>query len=127
MGSRPSGTANGKGRPHLSFDQLRMTAILLPPIEEQRRILAEVDRGLAISDRIAADLDTQLARATRLRQSILKHAFEGKLVPQDPNDEPASVLLERIRAERNSPAESSSSRKPIANARAKSASRSRRR
>ncbi len=42
----------------------------------------------------------QLARATRLRQSILKRAFEGKLVPQDPNDEPASVLLARIRAAR---------------------------
>ncbi|KYF50019.1 hypothetical protein BE04_37940 [Sorangium cellulosum] len=40
----------------------------------------------------------QFARAQRLRQSVLKHAFEGKLVPQDPNDEPASVLVERIRS-----------------------------
>jgi type I restriction enzyme S subunit len=43
-----------------------------------------------------------LARAARLRQSILKWAFEGRLVDQDPTDEPASVLLERIRAERAS-------------------------
>jgi type I site-specific restriction endonuclease len=42
-----------------------------------------------------------LARAQHLRQSVVKHAFEGKLVPQDPNDEPASVLLERIRSTQN--------------------------
>lgn len=90
----------GQGRPHLSFDQLRMVAIPVPPLEVQRQILDEVERRLDASGRVKDDIDTQLARATRLRQAILKRAFEGKLVPQDPNDEPASVLLDRIRAER---------------------------
>jgi type I restriction enzyme S subunit len=55
-------------------------------------------------------IEHNLKRAERLRQSILKRAFEGKLVPQDPNDEPASALLERIRAERVVNAEKSSNR-----------------
>lgn len=90
----------GAGRPHLSFDQLRMTPVLIPPATEQNRIVQEVERRLSLVADIDAIIDHNLKRAERLRQSILKRAFEGKLVPQDPNDEPAGVLLERIRAER---------------------------
>ena len=90
----------GAGRPHLSFEQLKATAILLPPLTEQRRIVAEVERRLSVVQEVEAVIAANLARAERLRQSILKRAFEGKLVPQDPNDEPASVLLERVKAQR---------------------------
>ena len=72
----------------------------VPPLAEQHRIVAEVERRLSVIEQTEAAVEANLARADRLRQSILKQAFSGQLVPQDPNDEPASVLLERIRAER---------------------------
>jgi type I restriction enzyme S subunit len=72
----------------------------LPPIAEQRRIVAEVERRLSVVQEVEGVIAANLTRAERLRQSILKQAFEGKLAPQDANDEPASVLLERIRAQR---------------------------
>ena len=80
--------------------------IPLPPIAEQHRVVAEVERRLSLVQQTEVAVDANLRRAERLRQSVLKRAFEGRLVPQDPNDEPASVLLERIRAEREA-AESS--------------------
>lgn len=72
----------------------------LPPREEQERIVAVAGELLSEGDRMAAATTLTAGRCARLRQSILKWAFEGKLVDQDPNDEPADVLLARIRAER---------------------------
>ena len=84
----------------LSASKVSVLAIPLPPLAEQRRIIAEVERRLSVVQQAEAAVEANLARAERLRQSILKQAFSGKLVHQDPDDEPASVLLERIQAER---------------------------
>ncbi len=90
----------GAGRPHLSFDQLKMTPVLLPPLPEQEAIVEAVEDQLSVTDHLDADVEAKLMSAQALRQSILRHAFEGKLVPQDPNDEPASELLKNIALER---------------------------
>jgi type I restriction enzyme, S subunit len=76
------------------------TPIPLPPYNEQDRILDELERLDSVATAATHDLAPALARCSRLRQAVLKWAFEGKLVDQDPNDEPAQKLLERIRAER---------------------------
>ena len=97
------------GQSGISGLDLKQMPLPLPPIAEQLRIVAEVERRLSVIQQAEVTVDASLRRAERLRQSVLKRAFEGKLVPQDPDDEPASVLLERIRAEREA-AEASASR-----------------
>ena len=85
---------------HMFTSQLEMCCVPLPPLDEQKEIVQEVERRFSIVEGNDVQLDSNLARATRLRQSILKRAFEGKLVPQDPKDESASALLERLRTSR---------------------------
>ena len=93
----------GKGSVHktIYFPEVLALAIAVPPVAEQARIIAEVDRLLSVTATTGATISAQLVRVKRLRQSVLKWAFEGKLVDQDPADEPAAVLLERIRAGRD--------------------------
>ena len=92
---------------NINLQVLSTIAVPLPPQAEQTRIVAEVEWRLSVVQQSEAMVEASLLRAERLRQSILKQAFSGKLVPQDPDDEPASALLERIRAEREAEAQAS--------------------
>lgn len=95
-------------RPNINLEDLRQLVIPLPPLAEQRRIVAEVERRLSVSDKLEATIKESLQKAESLRQSILKKAFEGKLLnkkelekAQNASDwEPADKLLERIKAEK---------------------------
>lgn len=88
----------------------------LPPIEEQAAIVRRTEALFAYADRLEAHYQAACARVDRLTPTLLTKAFRGELVPQDPNDEPASVLLERIRAERAAqpakPKKNQASKKP---------------
>jgi type I restriction enzyme S subunit len=90
----------GTQLPHITLKGIRDYAVGLPGQEETQRIVGEVERQLSFVDACERAVDAGLERSAALRRSVLKDAFEGRLVPQDPTDEPASVLLERIRAER---------------------------
>ncbi len=85
---------------NISQAKLRQVEVPVPPPEEQTRIASELDRQMSFIEACVQSLDAGLEVSAALRRSVLRAAFEGRLVPQDPTDEPASVLLERIRAER---------------------------
>ncbi len=97
-----AGFMYGQGRPHLSFDNLRETPVPFPPLSEQARIIELVEKMETVASALTQELMVNASRCRLLRQSILKWAFEGRLVDQDPTDEPASRLLERIQADRES-------------------------
>jgi type I restriction enzyme S subunit len=84
----------------LSTSKVKAVPVPIVPLVEQERIVAMVDQQLSIVDSMNAEIDHALRRSKALRRSILEQAFSGTLVAQDPSDEPASVLLERIAAER---------------------------
>jgi type I restriction enzyme S subunit len=93
-------TGNQESMRNIGQDRVRAIRIPLPPLAEQRRIIDKLEAHMAGLHAVESELARAQTRAARLRQAILKKAFEGKLVPQDPNDEPASILLQRIRSTR---------------------------
>lgn len=94
-------TTGTTGRRKLTQRSLMEAPYALPPLQEQVRITSQAD--ILLSDEsIGAALSVNLKRIENLRRTILAFAFSGRLVSQDPGDEPAQVLLERIRAERAS-------------------------
>lgn len=96
--------AGGVGINHLSAGKFARLPVPIAPVEEQAFIISEVERRLSIADGLEATIQANLKRAERLRRAILKKAFSGELVPQDPDDEPASALLERVKAQRQAAA-----------------------
>lgn len=92
-------TIYGAGRPHLSFEQLKAVVVPLPPHHERVAIIEAVREA---ESNLKATLDGVSAsrrRSAALRETVLKAAFSGHLVPQDPRDEPAAALLARLAAE----------------------------
>lgn len=74
----------------------------VPTLDEQERIVAEIERRFERADELEKAVNDALADAEKMKQAVLKKAFRGELVAQNPDDEPAAVLLDRIRAERAS-------------------------
>ncbi|MFG0419392.1 restriction endonuclease subunit S [Pseudomonas sp. zjy_8] len=93
-------TKGSAGQINISLSQCRDFVFPVPEVEEQGEIIRRVDKLFTFADQLEIRVKAAQARIDRLSQSILAKAFRGELVPQDPTDEPASVLLDRIKAQR---------------------------
>lgn len=91
----------GTAQPKITQPNLNRISVPVAPSNEQQQIVLEIERHFSIADKIEQTVEQGLKQSNRLRQSILKQAYEGKLVRQDPEDEPAEKLLERIRVEKS--------------------------
>jgi type I restriction enzyme S subunit len=95
-----SRAATTAGQYNLNLAALRSLPVSLPSIDEQRSIVADVERRLTVADAMDAQMDGVARQSRALRRAILAQAFRGELVLQDPDDEPAAMLLERIANQR---------------------------
>lgn len=87
------------GQVGIAGSQLKTIEVPLPPLDEQRRIVSVVESDLTILESLTTAIDNALTRSTYLSRSVLHRAYSGRLVPQEPTDEPASDLLARIATE----------------------------
>lgn len=94
------GLNQGAAQPNLNTGIVKAIPVELPSVEEQAEIIRRVESLFAFADRLEARYTAARAQVEKLTPALLAKAFRGELVPQDPNDEPASVLLERIASER---------------------------
>ncbi len=88
------------GQQRVPADYLKNVLFPIIALPEQRKIVAEIEKQFASADKMQKAVDNALENAKKLKQAILKKAFNGELVPQDPKDEPAAALLAKIKAER---------------------------
>jgi type I restriction enzyme S subunit len=94
--ARAARIIHGVGRPRLNLREVRELAIPVPATDRQREIVTEFERQTAAAGEMADAIQRALRRGASLRRSILERAISGQLAAQDPSDEPASVLIERI-------------------------------
>ena len=92
--------SGGAAMPKFNKTDLRAMIVPVPPIKEQKRIVDSIDSVLSLIEQIESHKQNLSLQIDNIKSKILDLAIRGKLVPQDPNDEPASVLLERIRVEK---------------------------
>ena len=99
---KANGRINGKGigLQGLSSNALHNIIVPVPPVEEQKRVVDSIDSVLSLIEQIESHKQSLSSQIDNIKSKILDLAIRGKLVPQDPNDEPASVLIERIREEK---------------------------
>ena len=87
----------GVQHPRISFNNIAKFFIFLPPYNEQKRIVSKIESIFTQIDGARTRLEVASRMLNKLRSSVLRQAFEGKLVPQDPDDEPVEAILKRIR------------------------------
>ncbi|WP_419928961.1 restriction endonuclease subunit S [Candidatus Poriferisocius sp.] len=90
------GVGSGNNQPALNKSRVRELVVPLPPLSEQDRLIKGLNEAMDAIDHADAEVQRAQQRCSALYKSLLSEAFSGRLVPQDPNDEPASALLERI-------------------------------